>query len=119
MADRTIEELAEELAGSIMRAHAEEPVYGSDIVDLIRAVVRDELRAAQARHEAAMKLATEDHWNSDEFKAQVEALRQGRPYVPTAGFRPGKCDNCGYRDKVRDDGVCTWCGITQMDSRPN
>jgi len=51
---------------------------------LIRAVVREELDRAVQQREAAHKLAVQAVWDSDQFKAQVAALSEGRPVAASS-----------------------------------
>lgn len=54
---------------------------GEMLFNLIRGVVRDELARAQQMAEAAHKAAVQATWDSPEFKAQVDVLREGRPVL--------------------------------------
>lgn len=98
--------MADQVAAEITWANYHEPLAGYRLLDLIRAVVRDEIQQPDERARVAQQAATQAYWGSDDFKAQVDALREGRPVVTSPGV--SRCEHCGYRTVLH--GQCTWCG---------
>lgn len=82
MSDDSIYRLTGEFTGKIQSdfsdaGYREMDRAGDSLIELIRTVVRDELRKATEAAELAQTQATQAMWDSDEFKAQVDELKSG------------------------------------------
>lgn len=116
--EQSAESLAYELAGELCEEMTEYHFFdpqqklADQLLAMVRAVVREELVKADERAQIAQKQAVQAHWDSDQFKAQVDALREGRSVVQSGHEHvPVATLDCDGHTVLRDGQIVSHCSI--------